>query len=658
MKYLISVLACLVAFAASAQFKPTPYDTNNDATARAFVTSQIGSQVAGSNYLNAQQVGSQVAGSNYLNAQQVGSQIGGSNYTTSSQIAGSNYLNAAAAGSQIAGSNYSSKADATNIVTTASTNFSLLSKQTVPLFYQTNITQIGGIYNSWPTSARDTNGDYVVMFASGNRHTATNRSLYLTRSTNQGYSWTTPVLAYTNGTIDVAAPGFAFGISSSGRYILASAGTIVPANVVTQVVILYSDNQGTSWTPATSFQSFTGYDNTNVPAGQIVTLANNRLCLSYSGFSNSFDASVTYALTSDDNALTWQTNFMVTSTGSGFREGCFAYLGNSNVLAMVRRDQAFANQPLIFYQLHSTNNGTSWVVDGPVSLGFNTSQRQPCSMYAYGSASGRRVVMVIGNREDTQLEAREISAWDAFYNLTNVWLYARPESLGVICPYQGDGGYGSPIGDGQSGDCIIPYYFSFTNNLTIPTNAQIRFSSRSSRLAVPQNPQVLLYNTTVGGVTNTVTETDMINFTIPAYTLFGNHAYQFDMTGYMLNNAAATMTNRVRVYYGSTLIYDQQMDATEFGQGTGIRPYRFNATLKSAGSVTSQDLLGSWWHGSSTVPTVGNGNIGATAFAGGIFGNRTALNGTTNNVFRVTFTLNPASSSLWFDHDLISVTYY
>jgi len=539
-----------------------------------------------------------------------------------------------------------------------STNFLSISKTAVPLFFQTNITAVGGTYNSWPISALDTNGDFVVVFAAGNRHLATNRSIYLSRSSNQGYSWSTPLMIYTNGAVDVAAPGFGFGITASGRYVLASAGTIVPAGVVTNTVILLSDNQGTNWTPATSFQSFTGYDNTNVPAGQIITLANNRLCLGWSGFSNSFDASVTYALTSDDNGATWRTNFIVNSLGSGFREPSFAYLGNSNVLCLVRRDQAFANQPLIFYQAHSTNNGTSWVVDGPVSMGFSTSQRQPCSMYTYTSSEGARIVLAYGNRETTQLEVREVSAWDAFYNLTNVWLYARPETLASICPFQGDGGYATPIGYGQSGDCIIPYFWSATNNLAVPASAQIQFATHSSRLAVPQNPQVLLFNTSVGGVTNTVTETDMINFTVPANTLFGNHAYQFDMTGFMLNNAAAAMTNRVRVYFGSTLIYDQQMDATEFAQGTGIRPYRFNATLKSAGSLTSQSLLGSWWHGSSTIPTVGNGNIGATAFAGGIFGNRTTLNAATNNVFRVTFTLNPPSASLWFDHDLIQVTYY
>jgi hypothetical protein len=537
-----------------------------------------------------------------------------------------------------------------NVVTAA--------KQAIPLFHQTNITAVGGTYNSWPISALDTNGDFVTIFAAGNRHTATNRSIYLTRSSNQGYTWSTPSLLYTNGAVDVAAPGFAFGISSSGRYILAYAGTIVPSGVVTNAVILLSDDQGANWTPATSFQSFTGYDNTNVPSGRIITLAANRLCMGYAGFSNSFDASIAYALTSDDNGATWNTNFVVNSLVSGFREPNFVYLGNSNVLCMVRRDQAFANQANIFYQAHSTNNGTSWVVDGPVSMGFSTAQRQPCAMYAYGSDAGRRVVLAYGNRETTQLEVREVSAWDLLNNLTNVWLYARPETLGTICTGQGDGGYGTPIGFGQSGDCVIPYFYSNTNNLTVPANGEIRFATRSSRLAVPQYPQVLSYSTAVAGVTNSTTETDMVNFTIPANSLFGNHAYQFDMTGYAFNNAAAAITNRLRVYFGSTLIYDQQMDATIFAQGTGIRPYRFSCTLKSQNSLTAQDLIGSWWHGSSTVPTVGAGNINATAFGGGVFGNRVTLNAQTNNAFRVTFTLTPASANLWFDRDLVSVTYY
>ena len=390
------------------------------------------------------------------------------------------------------------------------TNFLSMAKTTVPLFFQTNVTAVGGTYNSWPMSAVDTNGDFVMAFAAGNRHLATNRSIYLIRSSNQGYSWSTPLLIYTNGAVDVAAPGFAFGITPTGRYILASAGTIVPAGVVTNTVILLSDNKGTNWSNATSFQSFTGYDNTNVPAGQIITLANNRLCMGWSGFSNSLDASVTYALTSDDNGSTWQTNFMVTSPGSGFREPAFAYLGNSNVLCMVRRDQAFANRNQIFYQLHSTNNGTTWVTDGPVTLGFNTSQGMPCAMYSYGAAEGRRVVMVTGDRENTVLEARDISAWDAYNNLTNVWLYSKVERLATICTGQGDGGYGSPIGYGQSGDCIIPYYYSTTNNLTVPASAEIRFASRSALLATPLPPQTLGYSTGIGAETNTLTGPDSV----------------------------------------------------------------------------------------------------------------------------------------------------
>jgi hypothetical protein len=82
MKKLISILFCVVAFSAAAQFKPTPYDTNSDAVARAFVAGQIGAQVgpSGSNFLNAAGVGTQIGGSNYLTAATAGTQIGGSNY--------------------------------------------------------------------------------------------------------------------------------------------------------------------------------------------------------------------------------------------------------------------------------------------------------------------------------------------------------------------------------------------------------------------------------------------------------------------------------------------------------------------------------------------------------------------------------------------------
>lgn len=592
MKNLLIVLCAITCSSAMAQFKPTAYDTNTDAVAQAFVRSQIGSQVAQSNFLFA----------------------------------------------------------------SAATNFTLISKQAIPLFYQTNI-NTGTAYASWPISSVDTNGDFVSVFALGNRHLLTNRALYMIRSSNQGYSWSTPVQIYTNAGVD-EVPGYAFGIHQrTGRYILAISQTVVATGLQTNTIIQFSDNQGSSWSPATSFPTFTGPTTTNVVAGTVVTLANDRLCMSYSGFSSTFDVSSTMALISDDFGANWTTNTLVASAVSGFREPNFAYLGGSNVLCIVRRDQAFANQPLIYYQLHSTNNGTSWVVDGPVSLGFTTFQRQPAYLYSYSSSQGQRVVMVIGNRENTFLEARDVSAWDLLNNLTNVWLFSTVERLATICPTQGDGGYGSPIGYGQSGDCIIPYYWAASNSLTLPYQAQIRFASRSANLAQPLSPQTLLYDTSIAGITNSTTETDMVNFTALANTLYGAHSYDIQMTGNMLNNAAATMTNRVRVYFGSTVVFDQIMDATVFGQGTGNRPWRFGVTIKARGSTTNQDINGFWQHGSSVLPTVGLGSINATAFAGGNFLNRVALNSTTNNAIRVTFQLFPASSSLWFDHDLISVTY-
>lgn len=528
----------------------------------------------------------------------------------------------------------------------------------IPLSFQTNI-DTSTSYASWPQAALDTNGDFVVEFCIGNRHLLTNRAVYMVKSTNSGLSWSTPVQIYTNANMDVSL-GVAFGIHQrTGRYILMGAQQNVTTGIQTNTFIKYSDDHGVTWSDAASFQKFTGFDNTNCPTGVIATCANDRLVTGYYGDSTNFDVSVIFALTSDDLGLNWKTNFVVNSAGSGFREASFCYLGNSNILCMIRRDQAFASASLIYYQAHSIDNGTTWIVDGPVSLGYQTSQRQPCSMYSYNSPEGRRIVTVIGNRETMALEAREVSAWDAFNNLTNVWLNAKVETLASICVGQGDGGYGSPIGYGSSGECLIPYYYATSNNLAVAYQAQIRFASRSPRIQPIRAPSLVLFDSNVNGVTNSTTETDMVNFTIPGATLYGNHAYDILLTGYGFNNAATTVTNRVRVYYGSTVIYDQSFDGTTvFATGTGIRPYRLGVTLAASGSQAVQVMHGFWQHGSSVVPVVGVGNINSTAFAGGIFANRVALNAKTNNVFRVTFAMSTNSPTFWFDHDSVTVNYY
>jgi len=149
------IITVVLGIDAAAAIFPTPYDTNTDAVARGFVTSQIGGQVAGSNYTTS----AQIAGSNYTTS----AQIAGSNYTTSAQIAGSNYTTSA----QISSSNFLMQATTTNwfvltngsdsnagTASNASTAFRTIQKavNTVAKFWYTNITpvtiQLGpGIYN-------------------------------------------------------------------------------------------------------------------------------------------------------------------------------------------------------------------------------------------------------------------------------------------------------------------------------------------------------------------------------------------------------------------------------------------------------------------------------------------------------------------------------
>ena len=63
-------------------------------------------------------------------------------------------------------------------------------------------------------------------------------------------------------------------------------------------------------------------------------------------------------------------------------------------------------------------------------------------------------------------------------------------------------------------------------------------------------------NTSVVTVTNTVAETDLINFTVPANTLKTNSILMLNYGGKYLNNSGGNSTVRFRCYFGGTLAAD------------------------------------------------------------------------------------------------------
>ena len=390
-------------------------------------------------------------------------------YTTNNQANADAYA-AALIASQIGGSNFLSLSDPAG-------TFELMP---LPPKFQTNISST--VYSSWPVIDRDLNGDYVLVFGSAIKHMPTNGAVMMSKSTNLMVSWSTPVIILTNSTYDQRAY-FAFGISkSTGRYILMSSGISLSGGQQRPTLTQYSDDQGSSWSTngTETPPQITPYSISNAVTLKIITAANGRLVASYHSISNNNASSIAYALTSDTEGLTWQTNFLGISSISGFNETAFVYCGNSNILGLIRRNENTLSLTNILFQVRSSDNGFTWVQDGAVSLGIATPLRNPAGLYLYEGESGRRIVLGYGNRTNNMVEIREISL-RRIWGSPSSWLSATLQQfpLDPLCTLPGDGGYVSLAGGGISGDCVGAYYFSSTNNFSVPAQAEIRFFMRS-----------------------------------------------------------------------------------------------------------------------------------------------------------------------------------
>jgi hypothetical protein len=340
------------------------------------------------------------------------------------------------------------------------------------------------LYSAWPRIARQTNGDIYIAYKFAALHSGpTPRATLMVKSEDDGKTWGAPLTIYTNGTTDNAY--FSFGISPSGRMIQMNSSQANPSAIYGRATYQYSDDNGSTWSVESNLVSIaqSGLNLTNLPFGEITTLASNRLITGYYSYGSGVTNGSMYALLSDDNGVSWTTNLVATSTTLGLMEPSFACLGDSNILCLIRANGgssggAFATSANMLYQARSTNNGASWVQDGLVSLGYVGSYRGPVGLAAWTNSAGVRVGMAFGNRDIGRLEFREAGARELFSGNTNVWSSADVEDLGEICPYVNDGGYPSVLSKG-SGDLLISYYWSPTNNWSAPVASYIRTVGRS-----------------------------------------------------------------------------------------------------------------------------------------------------------------------------------
>jgi hypothetical protein len=139
-------------------------------------------------------------------------------------------------------------------------------------------------------------------------------------------------------------------------------------------------------------------------------------------------------------------------------------------------------------------------------------------------------------------------------------------------------------------------------------------------------------------------ETNAVNFVVPGGTLGTNGYIRLQAGGFLSHNTAATTTTiRIRVYYGTTVLYDD----TSIGFASGsLVPFNMDLYLGSGGSETAQFLSGCLALGTSAGATTGTGDLGTDEISAltPIYGS-SAVSSNVNQNLRVTMTLSAGAAA-------------
>ena len=176
--------------------------------------------------------------------------------------------------------------------------------------------------------------------------------------------------------------------------------------------------------------------------------------------------------------------------------------------------------------------------------------------------------------------------------------------------------------------------------------SDVRFDETDEE-AVQTYPSTLDATGAEVDVTNTVTETSIYSFSLPANTLATGRAVRLWIHGDALFNVVAVSSFTLKVKLGATTLYD---DATVALANSATRcPVWFNFVVAANGAASLQTLGGRAAIGSRTGTTTGLGDLATDEVnaAAEVYGT-SAEDGTTALTLNVTITLDGATTTRSF----------
>lgn len=170
-------------------------------------------------------------------------------------------------------------------------------------------------------------------------------------------------------------------------------------------------------------------------------------------------------------------------------------------------------------------------------------------------------------------------------------------------------------------------------------------------------PSPANYDRQAGDVTvaNTTAETALGSYTIGAFTLDGDHAYEMRGHGYYKNNKGSSLTAIFRVKLNGTILWEDDIVVSNLAAEA---PFEYNLTIQAAESDAIQVLHGTIILANAlSTPTTGRGSLAAVPFSGILNGDATE-DATTDLLFEFTVEMNAAHADAYFVNEFTTVDYY
>ena len=156
-------------------------------------------------------------------------------------------------------------------------------------------------------------------------------------------------------------------------------------------------------------------------------------------------------------------------------------------------------------------------------------------------------------------------------------------------------------------------------------------------------------------VVNTVTETEIYSFQIPANTLGTNKAINLRMIGDLLSNAATASNYIIRIKLGATTMY--QDGSVSYAVNAARAPFDCDLILANQGATNSQVLGGRFSFGAAAGATTGIGDLSSTLRVQGTLFGTAAEDSTTPLSLVITVENSQADANVSFRKQYAFLTY-